>query len=131
MNNAHQIKDVRGVLLSGGAEAVRDSLENLEPFNGSEADPAGAPKAFPITRANQLSGIVDVFDFVEGLLTAGGASLLYGPSNCGKSFWMLDLAVAVATGRPFRNELEVEQGAVVYVALEGDRGILNPTSALG
>jgi hypothetical protein len=69
-------------------------------------------------------------DFVESLLTAGGTSVLYGPSNCGKSFWILDMAVCVAMGNAFRGEMAVDQGAVVYVALEGAFGMSNRIEAL-
>lgn len=85
---------------------------------------------FPITRVVDLEGVAEAADFVEGLLTEAGASLVYGPSNCGKSFWALDLAASVATGSLFRGELEVEQGAVVYVALEGSHGARNRVEAL-
>lgn len=87
-------------------------------------------EAFPLTRASDLGGVAEAQDFVEGLLTDGAASVVYGPSNCGKSFWALDLAACVATGRPFRDELECEQGAVVYVALEGSHGAKNRIEAL-
>lgn len=88
------------------------------------------PEAFPIVRAGLSEGIAEARDFVESLLTEAGASVIYGPSNCGKSFWILDLAVAVATGRDFRDELDVERGAVVYVALEGSLGVRNRIEAL-
>lgn len=85
---------------------------------------------FPITQADDIGGIAEPLDFVEDLLTDGGASVVYGPSNCGKSFWILDLAVSVSTGEPFRGELETDQGAVVYVALEGASGVRNRIEAL-
>jgi hypothetical protein len=56
--------------------------------------------------------------------------VLYGPSNCGKSFWIVDLGAAVASGRKFRDELEVYRGAVIYVALEGAHGAKNRMAAL-
>jgi hypothetical protein len=96
---------------------VNSSMETLKP-------------AFTIQRADTIRGVAEAQDFVEGLLTEGGASVLYGPSNCGKSFFALDLAATVATGRDFRDELEVEQGAVVYVALEGSHGTRNRIEAL-
>jgi hypothetical protein len=85
---------------------------------------------FPITRSDAVEGASETLDFVEGLLTEGGASVVYGPSNCGKSFWSFDLASCVATGRDFRDELEVDQGAVVYVALEGKHGTRNRVEAM-
>jgi len=103
--------------------------------NDDKSDPKSktenkAPAPFPILHASTITGNSEPADFVEGLLTAGAASVVYGPSNCGKSFWILDLAVAVSTGRDFRDELETEQGAVVYVALEGSHGVRNRIQAL-
>ena len=89
---------------------------------------AGNP--FEFFQADHLEGTSEAMDFVEGLLTEGGASVIYGPSNCGKSFWIVDLGVAVASGTAFRDELEVEQGAVVYIALEGAHGAKNRIAAL-
>ena len=57
-------------------------------------------------------------------------SVLFGNSNCGKSFWALDLAAAIATGRKFRNEHDVSRGAVVYVSLEGIYGMRNRVEAM-
>ena len=146
-------KDLREKLECDGAAAVLESVKNAEPFFqpqeaddcppadmlDAQADQQGTaqPEAdppqvepFPLTRASDLAGIAEAQDFVEGLLTDGGASVVYGPSNCGKSFWTLDLAACVATGKPFRDELECEQGAVVYVALEGSHGAKNRIEAL-
>ncbi len=38
---------------------------------------------------------------VKGLLDQGALSVLYGPSNVGKTFVALDLALHVATGLPW------------------------------
>lgn len=92
--------------------------------------PIEVVQGFPIVRATSAAGVTEASDFVQGLLTEGGASVLYGPSNCGKSFWIIDLARCVATGKPFRDELETETGAVVYVALEGSFGVRNRLEAL-
>lgn len=92
----------------------------------SQADDDG----FPIVHANDLEGVAEGLDFVEGILTEGGASVVYGPPNCGKTFAALELGTCVATGRPFRGTLAVEQGAVIYVALEGTLGARNRIEAL-
>jgi hypothetical protein len=104
----------------------------ISPTSPPTADAAepDRPQAFPLVHISQITEAAEAEDFVEGLLTSGGASLLYGPSNCGKSFWILDKAASVATGRPFRDELETDQGAVVYVALEGTNGIKNRIKAM-
>lgn len=59
---------------------------------------------------------------VSGLLTAGGLSALWGEPGCGKSFFAVAMALAVATGREFLDH-RVQQGGVVYVAAEGGRGL--------
>ena len=56
-------------------------------------------------------------------------SVVYGPSNCGKSFWCLYLAACVAMGLPFFGR-EVEKGAVIYFGLEGSVGIRNRIMAM-
>ena len=89
-----------------------------------------AVKPLTLLRADQLGEPVETADFVQGLLTEGGASVVYGPSNTGKSFWVLELAASVATGRPFMGSLETDQGSVVYFALEGIHGARNRIHAL-
>ena len=136
MGEAARAKDARGILISAGREALRADLLGAEPINATSNpdDPMNSnthpPEPFPITRASEMKGFAEAADFVEGLLTEGGASVVYGPSNCGKSFWILDLAASVATGEDFRDELDVDQGAVVYVALEGSHGATNRIEAM-
>lgn len=67
-------------------------------------------------------------DFVEGLLIRGAMSVIYGPSNCGKTFFMADLALHVACGWKWWGR-DVTQGAVIYCALEGAFGIRNRVAA--
>ena len=55
---------------------------------------------------------------VKGMLGAGMMSLLFGTTNVGKTFVMLDVALHVATGRPW-NGRRTRQSPVVYVAAEG------------
>lgn len=66
---------------------------------------------------------------VEGLLDVGAASLLYGPSNVGKTFVVLDMAHAIATGRPWSGRATTKSG-VLYLALEGGGGIRKRFAAL-
>ena len=68
-------------------------------------------------------------DFVEGLLCEAGLTVLYGESNCGKTFFITDLAFHIAAGRRWRGR-EIEAGGVIYVALEGGFGIRNRLAAL-
>lgn len=58
---------------------------------------------------------------VRGLIPFTGVVVVWGPPKCGKSFWTSDLLFHVALGWPYRGR-KVEQGAVVYVILEGETG---------
>lgn len=84
---------------------------------------------FDFVHCDDIEAGEGAFDFVENLLTEGASSVVYGASNSGKTFFVLDLAAHVATGREWM-ESEVERGAVVYVALEGHHGARNRIRAL-
>lgn len=66
---------------------------------------------------------------VKGVISRGAMSVVYGPSNSGKTFFALDLAFHIAIGARWRG-LRVEQAAVLYLAAEGGRGVSNRVAAL-
>lgn len=66
---------------------------------------------------------------VDGLLGEGGLSVIYGPPNAGKSFLALDLAFAVASGRPWFGKPTVV-GPVLYAAGEAAPGLRKRTKAI-
>jgi len=80
--------------------------------------------ALPLLFADDVTPVCDTSDFVEDILRDNEFSVIYGASNCGKTFFMLDLAMHVALGTTWRNK-EVEQGGVIYAALEGGHGTRN------
>lgn len=61
-------------------------------------------------------------ELVQGILTTGGASMLYGASNSGKTFLATDLAFSVARGADWMGR-KVEQGLAIYVAAESPLSI--------
>lgn len=89
---------------------------------------AGSPPSLPFFWFKDAEPDLDASDFVEGLLTTGSMSVVYGPSNCGKTFFIVDLALHVAWGREWRGR-EIDRGAVVYLSLEGSQGIRNRLTA--
>jgi len=66
---------------------------------------------------------------VDGLLGEGGLSVIYGPPNAGKSFLALDLAFAIASGRPWFGKPTVV-GPVLYAAGEAAPGLRKRTKAI-
>ncbi|MFN7195221.1 MAG: bifunctional DNA primase/polymerase, partial [bacterium] len=102
-----------------------------EAFGGAReehSEPPRPPTHFPLVYADEIHAGDAALDFVEGLLVEGGMSVWYGDSNVGKTFALLDVAIHVALGRPWRGR-EVDQGAVIYCALEGIAGIRNRIAA--
>jgi hypothetical protein len=84
---------------------------------------------FDCIHHDDISDTEGAFDFVEDVLSDGCASVIYGASNSGKTFFAIDLAAHVATGREWQGK-EVEQGAVIYIALEGRTGAMNRIKAM-
>jgi hypothetical protein len=58
---------------------------------------------------------------IKGLMSSTGLIVVWGPPKCGKSFWVFDAVMHVATGWQYRGR-RVTQGNVVYLALEGQDG---------
>jgi len=85
-------------------------------------------QVLPIKWAYDVTPRADANDFVEGFLGNGQLSVIYGESNCGKTFFATDLAFHIAMGKRWRNR-RVDQGGVVYIALEGSFGLENRIAA--
>lgn len=81
-------------------------------------------KMFRLIYADDVVPVTETTDFVEDLLCESQFSVVYGASNCGKTFFMLDLAMHVALGMEWRGKA-VKQGGVIYAALEGGHGTKN------
>jgi hypothetical protein len=57
---------------------------------------------------------------VQGILYVG-VTVFAGKPKIGKSWMMLNLALAVTTGSTFLGNMTVQQGEVLYLALEDNR----------
>lgn len=61
-------------------------------------------------------------EIVEGVLIAGDGSILYGDTNCGKTFFVIDLACAIALGIDWFGR-KTERGLVIYLAVESPASV--------
>jgi hypothetical protein len=86
------------------------------------------PTGLPLIYFQDVKPALKSEDFIEGLLIKAAMSVTYGPSNCGKTFFMADLALHVAMGLEWRGR-EVERAGVIYCAMEGAHGIQNRVAA--
>jgi hypothetical protein len=66
---------------------------------------------------------------IKGLLPTRGLGVVFGPSQSGKSFLLLDMLAAIADGEPWFG-YRVKRTHVTYVMLEGEGGLRNRVSAL-
>ncbi len=83
----------------------------------------------PFDWFSEMTPSIDTIDLIEDTLGDGQMSVIYGESNCGKTFFMTDVCFHVAMGLDWRN-LVVDQRLVIYCALEGKHGIRNRIAAL-
>ena len=79
-------------------------------------------KRLTLEFAGDIQPRFDRPEVVADLLDAEAVSVLYGPSNSGKTFLALDLALHVADGRDWFGR-KVRQGGVLYLAAEGAEGV--------
>lgn len=65
---------------------------------------------------------------IKNLLDRHGMSVVYGESNSGKTFLVLDIALHIALGRPWIGK-RTRQGKVLYIAAEGGLGLVERLQA--
>src|SRR5262249_53339238 len=75
-----------------------------------------------------LQGIPHQAHLVKNLILAGSLFVVFGESNSGKTFWLLDLCLAIAAGIPWRGR-QTLRGLVIYVAGEGAASVKARTAA--
>jgi KaiC/GvpD/RAD55 family RecA-like ATPase len=108
--------DWNDVWIARGAEATR---KKLEPRNVLD------DVIFPWNAKPQL----DSTYIIKNWITENSISVVYGPSNVGKSFFCMSLAYHIAAGEEWINS-KVKRGSVLYLATEGGRAFENRLYAL-
>ncbi|HBZ45316.1 MAG TPA: hypothetical protein DEO85_14965 [Maritimibacter sp.] len=104
---------------------MTDTTPQVIPFQSKRGESLRG-KMIPLAK---ITPCLDANYLVQGWLGKGGLSVLYGPSNSGKTFVAVDLAAHVASGTAWRG-CKIKQGPVIYVAAEGGGGIRNRVSAI-
>lgn len=92
-------------------------------------EPSEGADVFAFDWFKDMNAALDTADLIEDTFGVGQMSVIYGESNCGKTFFMTDIAYHVASGNSWRG-LRVESGLVIYLALEGKHGIRNRIAAI-
>jgi KaiC/GvpD/RAD55 family RecA-like ATPase len=110
--------------------SARGETPHGDEWETREAPPGERKRgpAYGLTWFADIGPSLDADDFVQGLLCDGSSAVVYGASNAGKTFWATDLALHVAAKMTW-NGRRVEQGGVIYCALEGSKRFVNRVSA--
>lgn len=102
-------------------EAIEEIVRILPDY---EPPPAPLESHLGLTMWSEMGKPTDPHQWlIKNWLTAGEVSICAGPSQAGKSFLILDMAMSIARGVAFLGKYRVERGAVLYQAGEGGKGL--------
>jgi len=131
-------RDVAGMWIELPAEKPTNyDANDFEAAHGVDAlaDLLRAPRvpevrlSLDVAFADELPDAVAAPDeLVQGVLTIGASSVLYGDSNSGKTFFVIDMAAAIARGVSWMDR-QTEPGLVVYLAAESPASVLTRLQA--
>lgn len=115
-------------IYTSDADHVKKQAEIEHEFAGEPATKQAQAKEAKPPKTVNIEAWDDIQDepvewLIHGILPSKSFSALFGPPGSFKSFIALDMAEAIATGRPWMgNEVE-QQGAVLYICGEGFGGM--------
>lgn len=123
------IDEVRRVL--GTGEAIEPEHQNVTPLrhNPEKLKPKAKNLLASVVWAGNIEPQLDRPYLVKGWLDRGAVSVVYGPSNVGKSFLVLNIAHHVAKGMSWGGR-RVSEGRVLYIGAEGGASLNNRIAAL-
>ncbi len=85
--------------------------------------PKKSELSLDIEFADELSMDFEASDeLIEGILTSGDGSIMYGDSNSGKTSIVIDMACSLARGVPWMGR-ETDKGGVLYLAAESPKSV--------
>lgn len=111
------------VFADGRAAGDFDDLRQAEGLDAVRVQiTGGMASRFRLLTASDLAALPPLRWLVRGVLPEQGIAAIFGPSGSGKSFLVLDLLGAIASGAQWFGH-RVESVPVLYVAAEGEAGI--------
>jgi hypothetical protein len=115
-------------IYTSDADHVKKQAEIEHEFAGEPATKAKENKEAKPPKTVNIEAWDDIQDepvewLIHGILPSKSFSALFGPPGSFKSFIALDMAEAIATGRPWMGNQIEKQGAVLYICGEGFGGM--------
>jgi AAA domain len=124
-----QKADVSDWLRNGGnAITLHELAEHVPDWMVGDVIAVPIVPQFPLKPFEAITVSLEPNYRIKGVFPRIGLAVVWGPPKCGKSFWTFDAIMHVALGWPYRG-LRVQQGTVVYCALEGGAGFASRVEA--
>ena len=108
----------RLISVAAARELIQEALsEFTSPTNGT----APHKKALSILTDSDAQHVSETEWVIDGIVPAGGLTVVYGEPGSGKSFVLLDWAISVALGVQWMDR-HTSQGTTIYFVGEGQEG---------
>lgn len=113
---------------------IQKVLDNLTKWHAMKSN-VDVGHQLPINRDKTMYSLQELWQLPEPTFVVNehipenSLSVVCGSPGSFKSFWALDLALCVATGLPFLDKYDVQQGKVLYMCGEGFFGYKGRTRA--
>lgn len=132
---AAQLPELKEILEAEALEQINAQSDFAEEGSATaddqeaDAEPSESSKSLKTLTMTQLMAMPQPKWLVKNLLARDSLALVYGQSSVGKTFVVIDIALAVAraTGEWFGRK--AKSGGVFYIAGEGARGLVNRMKA--
>lgn len=103
--------------------SIADDFDDVS--DDTDEEPTEPPKdKFRVKDITEFLSAPPLSWWIKGVLPAARLAMIYGKSGSGKTFIALDMAIAMALGKPWRGH-HAKQGRVVFVCAEGVGGFRN------
>lgn len=104
-----------------------DPIADMFSDGGTAKSPATPRSGFRLIRASDLKLTPPEY-LIDDIIEVGTLGVLFGAPSAWKSFMAVHMAACIATGTPFFGH-GVQQGAVIYLAGEGQAGLARRRAA--
>ncbi len=121
-NHLSEVPRDRRLLNAATAETLADQI-NGDGFADGKTGAVPQRKAFSLLSIPQLFAKPDPDFLINQILVAGSVALFTAKEESYKSFIATDMALCVATGKPYHGLVVNRPGTVIYVAAEGASGL--------
>lgn len=112
--------DLNDLMIDSGVEAVKDFIDD-KVLRFHDLNAPDVTKAFIRTAQDILMDETKTKYIIDGIFPHAATTVIVGETGSYKSFYMIDVACCIVTGKEFHGH-KVQQGNVLYIAAEGFRG---------